>query len=58
MTGSDVFACLQTGGGKSLTFQINALLSDGLTIVFMPLISLIQDQIMQLDGLKKKILKY
>jgi len=52
MTGSDVFACLQTGGGKSLTFQINALLSDGLTIVFMPLISLIQDQIMQLEALK------
>ena len=41
----DVFACLPTGGGKSLTFQIPTLLMPGITIIIMPLIALITDQI-------------
>lgn len=58
VAGRDVFACIQTGGGKSLTFQLNALTSPGLTLVFMPLVSLIQDQVMQLENMRQKILKY
>lgn len=43
MSGHDVLALIPTGGGKSLTFQLPASIEDGVTIVIMPLISLIED---------------
>ena len=51
LEGRDVLALLPTGAGKSLCFQLPALVKNGMAVVFEPLISLMKDQV---DALKKK----
>ena len=49
LKGQDALVVLPTGGGKSLCYQLPALIFDGLTVVVSPLISLMQDQVGQLE---------
>ena len=54
LEGKDVLGVLPTGGGKSICYQLPALMKDGLTLVISPLISLMKDQVDALreDGIK------
>lgn len=54
LAGHDTVGLLPTGGGKSITFQVPALMLQGLTVVVTPLISLMKDQ---LDNLQRRNVK-
>ncbi len=49
LEGKDTLALLPTGGGKSICFQVPALLQDGITLVISPLIALMRDQVQNLE---------
>ena len=50
LAGRDVLAVMPTGSGKSLCYQLPALMRDGLTVVVSPLIALMRNQVAQLPS--------
>ena len=55
LAGKDVLGVLPTGAGKSLTFQLTALVRQGVTLVFSPLIALMKDQVAGLNQRKIEV---
>ena len=56
ISGQDALIVMPTGGGKSLCFQLPALLQSGLTLVVSPLVALMENQVQELRA-KSKLLR-
>src|SRR3546814_12965680 len=57
LDGTSVLTVMPTGAGKSLCFQVPALVRDGLTVVVSPLVALMEDQVaaLKLDGVAAEL---
>ncbi len=54
LEGKDTFGLMPTGGGKSICFQIPAMMQDGICLVISPLVALMKDQVQRLQQLNIK----
>jgi len=50
LDGKDILALLPTGGGKSICFQVPAMMQDGISLVISPLVALMRDQVQNLQS--------